>query len=318
MTEEHYPRVVDAGFEQLKKVNQYQKEYWSARDLQPLLGYNHWRSFEKAIQKAVTSCEQSGNDPSHHFARARKPIAGGKGAVQEVPDYHLSRFACRGLLFRICKAITLQTCTILASFVFWFGSGELIRAEDATKTEEQALAKDDPRHSLKITLELDKKEYFLGENVLLHYTIRNQGKQAFYINDYRKIKSPFHISLGGDSRNGMGRATRFKVEAIDQQGCKAEDPYPVFLCFGGMAGIQTLNPGDEWCESLPLLRYRTPAATGTYTIRVYHDLGWGQPESQYDVNSDIPNGLSKSPILTATVHLVMPTPAQARQVVEAM
>jgi DNA-damage-inducible protein D len=26
--------------------------------------------------------------------RARKPIRGGKGAVQEVGDYHLSRFAC--------------------------------------------------------------------------------------------------------------------------------------------------------------------------------------------------------------------------------
>jgi DNA-damage-inducible protein D len=70
MTEEHIPQVVGAGFEDLKKVNQYHKEYWSARDLQPLPGYTQWRSFEKAIQKAVTSCEQSGNDPGHHFARA--------------------------------------------------------------------------------------------------------------------------------------------------------------------------------------------------------------------------------------------------------
>jgi DNA-damage-inducible protein D len=94
MTEEHLPQVAGTGFEDLKKVNQYQKEYWSARDLQPLLGYSQWRRFENAIKKAVTSCEQSGNDPGHHFAGAGKPITGGKGAVQEVPDYHLSRFAC--------------------------------------------------------------------------------------------------------------------------------------------------------------------------------------------------------------------------------
>ena len=94
MTEEHIPQVAALGFEELKKLNQYQKEYWSARDLQPLLGYTQWRSFEKAVQKAVTSCKQSGNEPDHHFARARKPITGGKGAVQEVPDFHLSRFAC--------------------------------------------------------------------------------------------------------------------------------------------------------------------------------------------------------------------------------
>lgn len=82
------------SFEELKKVNQHNAEYWSARDLQPLLGYNHWRSFENSIAKAIVSCEQSGNKADYHFARAHKPIAGGKGAVQEVVDYHLSRFAC--------------------------------------------------------------------------------------------------------------------------------------------------------------------------------------------------------------------------------
>lgn len=82
------------NFEQFKRLTQHGAEYWTARDLQTLLGYNHWRSFEKAITKAVTSCEQSGNDPDHHFARARKPIPGGKGAVQEVADFQLSRFAC--------------------------------------------------------------------------------------------------------------------------------------------------------------------------------------------------------------------------------
>jgi DNA-damage-inducible protein D len=82
------------SFEELKRINQYGAEYWSARDLQPLLGYNHWRSFENSITKAIISCEKSGNKPDYHFARARKPIAGGKGAVQEVADYQLSRFAC--------------------------------------------------------------------------------------------------------------------------------------------------------------------------------------------------------------------------------
>lgn len=82
------------SFEDLKQVNRHGAEYWTARELQPLLGYKQWRSFEKAIQKAITSCEESGNDSGHHFARARKPIVGGKGAVQEVNDYQLSRFAC--------------------------------------------------------------------------------------------------------------------------------------------------------------------------------------------------------------------------------
>lgn len=82
------------SFEQLKQRNEHGAEYWSARDLQPLLGYSQWRRFENAIQKARISCQQSGNEPDHHFAGAGKPIKGGKGAIQEVQDYHLSRFAC--------------------------------------------------------------------------------------------------------------------------------------------------------------------------------------------------------------------------------
>lgn len=81
-------------FEDLKKVNQYGIEYWSARDLQSSLGYSKWQSFENAIRKGAASCKQSGNEPKHHFTGARKPIQGGKGSSQVVEDYHLSRFAC--------------------------------------------------------------------------------------------------------------------------------------------------------------------------------------------------------------------------------
>lgn len=81
-------------FEELKKLNQHGAEYWSARELQPLLGYEQWRRFEDAVKRAINSCKTSGNDPTHHFAGAGKPIQGGKGSVQIVEDYHLSRFAC--------------------------------------------------------------------------------------------------------------------------------------------------------------------------------------------------------------------------------
>jgi DNA-damage-inducible protein D len=82
------------SFEDLKKVNQHGIEYWSARELQSLLGYSKWQRFENAIEKAIESCKQSGNDPKHHFTGAGKPIPGGKGSSQVVDDYHLSRFAC--------------------------------------------------------------------------------------------------------------------------------------------------------------------------------------------------------------------------------
>jgi DNA-damage-inducible protein D len=94
MAKNDLPSIGGQSFESLKQVNDHDAEYWSARDLQPLLGYSQWRRFEDAVRRAITSCEQSGNNPEHHFAGAGKPITGGKGAVQIVQDYQLSRFAC--------------------------------------------------------------------------------------------------------------------------------------------------------------------------------------------------------------------------------
>ena len=86
--------IAGQTFEGLKQINEHGAEYWSARALQPLLGYSQWRRFEQAIERAITSCNESGNPSEYHFAGAGKPIPGGKGAVQVVDDYYLSRFAC--------------------------------------------------------------------------------------------------------------------------------------------------------------------------------------------------------------------------------
>ena len=55
----------NVSFEDLKKINEHGAEYWSARELQPLLGYSQWRRFEEAINRAITSCKQSGNEPEY-------------------------------------------------------------------------------------------------------------------------------------------------------------------------------------------------------------------------------------------------------------
>ena len=86
--------IAGKSFEALKQINEYGAEYWSARALQPLLGYSQWRRFEQAIERAASSCKQSGNPPEHHFAGAGKMGDLGSGSVRDVDDYHLSRFAC--------------------------------------------------------------------------------------------------------------------------------------------------------------------------------------------------------------------------------
>ncbi|MEK6676791.1 MAG: DNA damage-inducible protein D [Planctomycetota bacterium] len=94
MDQELVAKEPQKSFEDLKKHNDHGAEYWSARDLQPLLGYDQWRRFEDAIKRAETSCRESGNSPANHFAGAGKMVPLGSGAVRELKDFHLSRFAC--------------------------------------------------------------------------------------------------------------------------------------------------------------------------------------------------------------------------------
>ena len=49
-------------------------EYWLARDVQHLLGYDQWRNFSQVISKAKVACEVSGHEVSDHFADVSKMV----------------------------------------------------------------------------------------------------------------------------------------------------------------------------------------------------------------------------------------------------
>ncbi len=81
-------------FESIKQVNPYGAEYWSARDLAPLLGYDKWQNFDVAVKRAEVACEQVAQAVQDHFTDASKMVTLGSGASRNVKDYFLSRFAC--------------------------------------------------------------------------------------------------------------------------------------------------------------------------------------------------------------------------------
>jgi DNA-damage-inducible protein D len=83
------------NFEVIKQVNEETgREFWSARDLMPLLGYRNWRDFGNAIKRAITACIQTAIPTQYHFEGALKMVVLGSGAQRKVEDYFLSRFAC--------------------------------------------------------------------------------------------------------------------------------------------------------------------------------------------------------------------------------
>lgn len=81
-------------FERIRQVDDNDIEFWSARDLMPILEYARWQNFKIVLIKAQIACENSGNDPTDHFTEASKMVAIGSDAKREVEDMHLSRYAC--------------------------------------------------------------------------------------------------------------------------------------------------------------------------------------------------------------------------------
>lgn len=81
-------------FENLRKVNEFEQEFWYARELQEVLEYKEWRNFLGAVEKAKIACETSGNAVSDHFVDANKMVGLGSGSEREITDIMLSRYAC--------------------------------------------------------------------------------------------------------------------------------------------------------------------------------------------------------------------------------
>lgn len=82
-----------AQFEDAAQVDDEGTEFWSARDLQELLGYAKWDNFVEVVEKAKIACAATGQKVSDHFADVGKMVRIGSGAEREVPDMRLTRYA---------------------------------------------------------------------------------------------------------------------------------------------------------------------------------------------------------------------------------
>ena len=66
--------LLKSKFDELAHVDESGVEYWSAREIMTLFGYNRWENFYNAITKALTSIQNA------QIANSDKPVGGRKNA----------------------------------------------------------------------------------------------------------------------------------------------------------------------------------------------------------------------------------------------
>ena len=81
-------------FEDIKHIDENGIEFWYARELMHILQYSNWQNFEKIINKAKISCENSNINVLDHFTDINKMVQIGSGAERKQQDYELTRYAC--------------------------------------------------------------------------------------------------------------------------------------------------------------------------------------------------------------------------------
>ena len=86
----------DSPFDTIRRTRPDGSEYWSARDLMPLLGYDRYENFAASITRARLAAANSEGElaASEHFRDARKMVPLGNGAQRDIGDRHLTRHAC--------------------------------------------------------------------------------------------------------------------------------------------------------------------------------------------------------------------------------
>lgn len=82
------------GFEDIKHIDKNGIEYWTARELFPLLGYSTWQAFEEVVIRSTKVAFKSGQAIENHFSQLTKMVEVGSNVKRAIKDWKLDRYAC--------------------------------------------------------------------------------------------------------------------------------------------------------------------------------------------------------------------------------
>ena len=214
------------SFDSISKKFQDEKEhveYWLARDLMSVLGYERWENFDKAISRAMESCQTNGIEVENHFREVKKMVPLGSGATRQVKDYMLTRYACY-LIAQNGDPKKEEIAFAQSYFAIQTRKQELI--EDRIHLIERMEARDRLKESEK---RLSQNIYERGVDDKGFARIRSKGDQALFggmstqdMKDAYGVKSgplaDYLPTLTIAAKNLATEMTNYNVESKDLQG----------------------------------------------------------------------------------------------------
>lgn len=148
------------GFDKIKHINENGIEFWYARELMLVLDYKEWRKFEGVIEKARTTCQNSGINEFEHFVDADKLSKRANNAEVIIKDYKLTRYAC----YLIAQNGDSRKETIASAQTYF---AIQTRKQELTEQEYQALNEDERR--------LYTRQNIKDKNKFLYKTAQESG-----------------------------------------------------------------------------------------------------------------------------------------------
>ncbi len=189
------------SFEDIKHVDENGVEFWYARELMPILQYSNWQNFEKIINKAKVSCENSDISILDHFTDANKMVQIGSGAYREQIDYKLTRYAC----YLIAQNGDSRKKVIALAQTYF---AVQTRKQEITEKEYSSLTEDEKR--------LYQRNLTKKGNYSLNQTAKNAGVKNFDKFHNYGYKGLYNGETADDIAKRKG--LRYREDILDNMG----------------------------------------------------------------------------------------------------
>ncbi len=210
-------------FDSIKQINVLGHEYWSARDLMPLLGYEaSWQNFENVIREAMIAASEAALDLDRLFNAVIKKSTGGRPQK----DYFLGKRAC----YLIAQNADPRKAQVAAAMNYFAFAGEVL--DELTRLR---LERD---RRLELRLKVADSNKGLAETAL-HSGVQSQNMPVFqdagYMGQYHMTENQlaafWNIQSGTKILDVMGvenlAANLFRITQTDakliRDGVKDED-----------------------------------------------------------------------------------------------